>query len=108
MITGIDEVCEALVSAADRISAAAERGVKDACAAVCGDAKSMCPVRTGNLRESIATQSSGTDGTVYAAADYGGYVELGTYKMPAQPFLAPALTAATPIIAEMVLSEVRE
>lgn len=52
-------------------------------------ARSMCPVSTGNLQASI----SASGGTITVGADYAQYVEYGTWKSPAQPFLTPAVQA---------------
>lgn len=57
-----------------------------------------CPVDTGRLRSSI-TNEIGQDGEGLLAVigtnvEYAPYVELGTSKMAAQPFLLPALEAA--------------
>lgn len=58
------------------------------------DAKLNCPVDTGKLKNSIGSETStvGKRTTIklYAKADHAKYVEYGTSKMPAQPFLAPA------------------
>ena len=56
-----------------------------------GYAKKKCPVDTGRLRNSITHQSDGKE-SVYIGTDveYGPYVELGTHKQAAQPFLRPA------------------
>lgn len=53
--------------------------------------KLLCPVDTGNLRNSITHQVH--DKTVYIGTnvEYGKYVEAGTYKMVAQPYLRPAI-----------------
>jgi HK97 gp10 family phage protein len=72
-------------------------------------AKNLCPVGTpestgkkgyrgGRLRSSI-TNEIGQDGEGLVAVvgtnvEYAPYVELGTSKMAAQPFLLPALEAA--------------
>lgn len=61
-------------------------------------AKRLCPVDTGRLRSSI-TNELGTDAQGLLAAvgtnvEYAPYVELGTSRMAAQPFLLPALEAA--------------
>ena len=60
------------------------------------DAKGLSPVDTGFLRNSISTTISG-DGrfgeitaVIGPTAEYGIYQELGTSKMPAHPYLAPA------------------
>ncbi len=57
-------------------------------------AKRLAPVRTGALRNSIGYQVK--DGKLYVYADtpYAGFVELGTYKMKAQPYLRPAMDSA--------------
>jgi len=70
------------------------------------NAKTLCPVDTGRLRSSITsnvrligTRSEGglrapITGTVGSDVKYASYVELGTRKMAARPFLRPALAAA--------------
>ena len=59
------------------------------------DAKVNCPVRTGTLRRSIHTDVEQLDpdrvtAKVSPGVDYGVYVELGTRKQHAHPFLRPA------------------
>lgn len=61
-------------------------------------AKRLCPVDTGRLRSSI-TNEIGQDGEGLVAVvgtnvEYAPYIELGTSRMDAQPFLLPALEAA--------------
>lgn len=50
---------------------------------------------TGHLRRTIdlSLQDGGLSGHVKASAGYSGYVEKGTRKMSAQPFMEPALEA---------------
>lgn len=55
-----------------------------------GYAKDLCPVDTGNLRNSITHTSDGNAAYIGTNVTYGKYVELGTVKMAAQPFLRPA------------------
>ena len=59
--------------------------------AVADEARTMCPVDTGNLRDSIAVSAGDSGAQISANTDYAAYVEFGTYKMAAQPFLVPAL-----------------
>lgn len=62
--------------------------------AVEGQAKMLAPVDTGFLRSSIqADDVSGITWRVNVWAEYGPFVELGTSRMRAQPFLAPAVEA---------------
>ena len=55
-------------------------------------AKAACPVDTGRLRNSITHQQwSESVEVIGTNVSYGPYVELGTHKMAAQPFLRPAV-----------------
>lgn len=56
-----------------------------------GYAKRLCPVDTGNLRNSIT--HTVRDVTVYIGTnvEYAPYVELGTTRTRAQAFLKPAI-----------------
>ena len=69
----------AIARALERIGLAAE-----------GYAKDLCPVDTGNLRNSITHTSDGKAAYIGTNVEYGKYVELGTVKMAAQPYLRPA------------------
>lgn len=63
-------------------------------------AKMRAPVDTGNLRNSINTTlsvgGSLISAEVGAEANYGAFVELGTWKMAPQPFLGPAFDEVEP------------
>ena len=62
-------------------------------------AKHLCPVDTGRLRDSITNElgrdSIGLYALIGSNVEYAIYVELGTSRMAAQPFLRPALQAAS-------------
>lgn len=59
-------------------------------------AKAACPVDTGRLRNSITHQQESENVEVVGTnVSYGPYVELGTSKMAAQPFLRPAAEGHT-------------
>lgn len=54
------------------------------------DAKRACPVKTNTLRDSIITDLSNIEKyecEVGTNVEYAPYVEYGTYKMKARPFL---------------------
>lgn len=65
-------------------------------------AKVYCPVDTGYLKGSISSSFEGDGrygamtGTVTAGANYARYVEYGTSKMGAQPFMNPAFDQTVP------------
>lgn len=57
-------------------------------------AQELCPVDTGFLRDSAFMQISSDDVEIGFSAEYASYVEFGTRKMQAQPFLRPAFDDA--------------
>ncbi len=59
------------------------------------EAKKACPVDTGRLRASIVYGSGILEATVGTNVEYGPFIEHGTRKMRAQPFLFPAFEAAS-------------
>lgn len=59
--------------------------------AVEGEAKKLAPVDTGRLRASITRDADLTGAIVGTNVEYAPFVELGTSKQPAQPFLVPGL-----------------
>lgn len=94
-VVGLDKIMaqvgQWMAESEARIDAAVQKAAAD-CERY---AKDRCPVDTGNLRASIQHEKvaqfqavTGTN-TIYAP-----YVELGTYKMSAQPYLYPAYEQA--------------
>lgn len=72
-----------------KLQAELNRAIQETALAIEADAKTKAPVDTGALRASIA---AGPD-FVAVGAEYGPYVELGTSRAGAQPFLTPAVEA---------------
>ena len=58
------------------------------------NAKQNCPVDTGKLRASISTEVGNLEAEVGTNVEYALYVEFGTSKQSAQPFMRPALDKA--------------
>lgn len=60
-------------------------------------AKVLCPVDTGRLRASIGVSQTftarGSVTVVGTNVEYGGFIEYGTSRQRAQPYLRPALAA---------------
>lgn len=75
-----------------------EDGVVDAAHALRDDAKRSAPVgETGKLRDGIGAHVEGLDAEVAVFdpdAYYAPFVEHGTSKQPAQPFMLPAAERA--------------
>lgn len=63
-------------------------------------AKQDCPVDTGRLRSSITHETDKNTACIGTNVEYAPYVEMGTSRMRAQPFLEPAM--------EQHLSEYKE
>ena len=62
-------------------------------------AKELCVVDTGNLRNSITHQTDPAEKAVAIGSnvEYAPYVEMGTSRMKAQPYLRPAATEHTDV-----------
>ena len=77
-----------------RIEATSRSAPKKVADLIAASARKRAPYKTGFLRRSIESVSisTGKVAEVRVGADYGRYVEFGTYKMSAQPFLLPAYT----------------
>lgn len=65
------------------------------CVKVVNHAKKLCAVDTGRLRSSITYEIGESGGELAARVgtnvEYAPYVEFGTRRMRAQPFLRPAI-----------------
>jgi len=62
-------------------------------------ARHLAPFRTGHLRSTIGFERQAPlHWIVYAGAHYAEFVEFGTSRMAARPYLRPALTLMRPII----------
>lgn len=67
-------------------------------------AKMECPVDTGRLRNSITHEQENEDTEVIGTnVEYAPYVEMGTSKSRAQPFLEPAVVEHVDEYKEIVL-----
>ena len=72
-------------------------------------AKRLCPVDTGRLRSSIAHQAeSAYVMAVGTNVEYAPYVELGTYKMSARPYITPAVENHMSEYADVIAKELKK
>lgn len=60
-----------------------------------GHAKDYCPVDTGRLRNSISNTHDEDSAYIGTNVEYAAYVELGTSRRGAKPYLKPAVTQHT-------------
>jgi HK97 gp10 family phage protein len=114
---------------ASKITPAVRAAVAAASQTVVEEAKAICPVDTGALRDSIdsVVEDKGKTvvGTIYANVPYAGYVEYGTGRrgaespgagpyeyslghpgQVAQPYLRPALDTTREAVKEVFASQV--
>lgn len=86
-----------ITSNADTIKQASAEAIERALEAIGlqaeGYAKMLCPVDTGRLRNSITHEVKPSEQAVYVGTnvEYAAYVEFGTSRMSAQPYLQPAV-----------------
>lgn len=72
------------------IGAAIARGLEAIGLQAEGYAAQKCPVDTGRLRNSITHMRINNDAYIGTSIEYAPYVEYGTSRQKAQPFLRPA------------------
>ena len=70
--------------------------------------KKYCPVDTGRLRNSISHTQSGDTEYIGTNVEYAPYVEFGTSKQKAQPYLKPAVTNHVDEYKKIVKSTLKE
>jgi len=66
-------------------------------------ARQLVPVRTGYLRSTIYAKISEWVAEIGAEATYGLFVEFGTRRMRAQPYLYPAIQQHLPRLEQIIL-----
>ena len=74
----------------EAVAAALERGLEAIGLAAESHAKELCVVDTGRLRNSITHVVQDEEVYIGTNVEYAPYVELGTSRMKARPFLKPA------------------
>lgn len=73
------------------------------------EAKQVCPVRTGFLRDSIHIENTGpTEVKLVASAPYAGYVEFGTSRMTGRHFMQSGFMTAYPAFQQAVSMRISE
>lgn len=92
-----------------KIREAILRGIEKAVADIKLDSLRRCPVDTGRLRASIGIRTEGDRIILKADTEYDKYVEFGTARMRAQPFIRPALhNGVRKYLPERIMAELRK
>lgn len=90
-LSGVDGLLKALSGA--EVKSKIGKAVQKNGAQMHKAAISNAPVDTGALKQSITLEVSDMTATVQENKHYGIYVELGTRKMAAQPYIKPAFNS---------------
>lgn len=90
-LSGIDSLLKAL--SGEEIRGKVSKVVQKHGAAMHKAALRNVPVDTGHLKRSITLEVSSMTAKVQEHTEYGKWVETGTRKMAAQPFMKPALNS---------------
>lgn len=95
-IIGEKEVIRNMNNYSRNMGIETQSAIEEVIEVIVAKAQSLAPVDTGKLRSSIqgVVRSMASDiinGHVEATVPYATYIEFGTEKMKAQPFLTPAL-----------------
>lgn len=93
--TKLNEIIAKLPGNRDKI-------VRAAAMHILGEARQRAPVKTGYLRDNSEVVEGQGYTNVEFHAEYAAYVELGTHKMAARPFLKPAVEAETDLLTKRI------
>ena len=123
-IIGGQRLVAHLAEAIKNVDPKMKEALREVARKVVQDAKALCPVDTGSLRRSIRAEEYPPQVSLYRIyviaggkiinpktrrkVDYASYVEYGTSRAPAQPFLRPALEQNRPLLREVLMSKVKE
>jgi len=69
---------------------------------ILGEARKRAPVATGALRDNSEVVIGDGYTNVEFRQEYAAYVELGTHKMAARPFLTPAVEAEAKLLEDRI------
>jgi HK97 gp10 family phage protein len=99
-IEGLNEIADEI------IPEAVEAALMEAAEEAMRFARSIVPVDTGTLRDSIDILEQGDDYVVIGTdLEYAAYVEFGTSRMSAQPYIGPAADAMSSRFSEIFAEE---
>ena len=111
--SGLDKLMEELGATAEATIEAASSAMKLTTGQVQATAKQVAPKITGYMANNISVEpvkktATSVTGTVNAKADYSSFVEFGTYKMSAEPFIRPAVSAAQSLFIKTTMDKLKE
>lgn len=118
-LKGVDEIIDKLQRIGANVGRLENQALKNAAEPVLDAAKANVPVRTGKLKKGLKISKVkvksgvkfiqvGVDRGDDPGAFYGHFVEFGTSKMPAHPFLQPAFEKNKDVIKEKIAETLKE
>ena len=102
-IKGVEELQKAMRNFDSAMQKHVHRQLASWAADVKALAKQLVPVRTGHLRNSIYTKIREWVAEIGAEATYALFVEFGTRRMRARPYLYPAIQQHLPRLEQIIL-----
>jgi len=87
MSAAVRDLSKDVIAAAEKLAA---QQINTFCSLMTDAAKSLSPYDTGHNRDSLTYKAQGLNGEVWTESGYGGWLEIGTSKMEAQPYFQPA------------------
>jgi HK97 gp10 family phage protein len=107
-IDGTGDLAEALKLVKKVAPEALEAAISDAAQIIKDEAQRRCPEKTGRLKRSIDVQVFKKGSVaVTAGAPYAKFVEYGTSKMAARPFMRPAADRGASKAAKQITAAVK-
>ncbi|HEX5204806.1 MAG TPA: HK97-gp10 family putative phage morphogenesis protein [Actinoplanes sp.] len=79
-----------LPQASAKVRSLTQQAISETAFQIQADAQALAPVRTGTLRRSILAQIGSLSARIGSSVHYAIYVEMGTRRMGARPYLRPA------------------
>lgn len=94
ILEGLPGLKAALERKVEELRASSEVAVAEEVKAIEEDARSTAPRLTGELEEDIESSAEGLRGEVKSTSRHSVFMEFGTFKDEAQPFMRPAAERA--------------
>jgi HK97 gp10 family phage protein len=101
-VSEVHQLAGDLRQAGETITAKAEAVVAAAGSRVVSFARAIVPVDTGLLKSSIDVDVNGLSFEAGASTEYAEYVELGTSRMSAEPFMGPAFDRVNQSVVDLL------
>lgn len=107
-VIGAAELRGDLKRLSENVGRGTQDGIEDSAESLVQEARSLAPVATGRLRDSIEASATSQGAEVVVGVEYAIYPEFGTSRMEAQPYLGPAADIVARKYLDNITSAVRK